>query len=71
MLNGKRLRIYYMAQVDSQPPKFVLFVNYSKLMSKTYQKYIYNQMRERYGFTGAPLVLKLKDKKLVQSTKQV
>jgi GTP-binding protein len=45
MLGGKRLRIYYMAQVAIQPPKFVLFVNFTNLMIESYKKYLYNQFR--------------------------
>jgi GTP-binding protein len=62
MIMGKRLRIYYMAQVDVQPPKFILFVNYPNLMTETYKKYLYNQFRETYAFTGAPITLHLKGK---------
>jgi GTP-binding protein len=62
MLNGKRLRIYYMAQVDVQPPKFVLFVNNPNLMMDSYKKYLYNQFREEFGFPGVPLLFNLKGK---------
>lgn len=62
MLNGKRLRIYYMAQVDVKPPRFVLFVNFPNLMIESYKKYLYNQFREVYGFTGVPINLFLKGK---------
>lgn len=62
MLNGKRLRIYYMAQVDTQPPKFILFVNNPALMVESYKKYLYNQFREVYQFTGVPINLFLKGK---------
>lgn len=62
MIMGKRLRIYYMAQVKVQPPTFVLFVNYPNLMTETYKKYLYNQFREAYGFMGVPIVLYLKGK---------
>lgn len=62
MLKGKRLRIYYMAQVAVQPPKFILFVNSPHLMAETYKKYLYNQFREAYGFTGVPLLIHLKGK---------
>ena len=68
MINGKRLRVYYMAQVAVQPPTFVLFINYASRMSTSYQRYIYNQMREKYKFTGAPLVLRLKEKRSMQQT---
>lgn len=60
MIDGKRLRIYYMAQVDVQPPCFVLFVNNAELMVDSYKKYLLNQFREIYHFTGAPIVFKLK-----------
>ena len=62
MIMGRRLRIYYMAQVDVQPPKFILFVNHPTLMTETYKKYLYNQFREVYAFTGVPLTLHLKGK---------
>lgn len=62
MIMGKRLRIYYMAQVDVQPPKFILFVNYPNLMTETYKKYLYNQFREMYAFTGVPINIYLKGK---------
>lgn len=62
MLGGKRLRIYYMAQVASQPPKFILFVNSPSLMTESYKKYLYNQFREAYQFTGVPLIIHLKGK---------
>ncbi len=62
MITGKRLRIYYMAQVGVQPPTFILFVNYPHLMTETYKKYLYNQFRELYHFTGVPINLYLKGK---------
>lgn len=68
MLQGKRLRIYYMAQVDTNPPRFVFFVNKIALMDETYKKYLINQFREKYHFTGAPLLFFLKGKsKLIKS----
>lgn len=62
MIMGRRLRIYYMAQVDIQPPKFILFVNHPHLMQDSYKKYLYNQFREEYAFTGVPLTMHLKGK---------
>lgn len=67
MLMGKRLRIYYMAQVASRPPKFILFVNSPSLMTESYKKYLYNQFREAYGFTGVPLLIHLKGKQKQKS----
>lgn len=62
MINGKRLRIYYMAQVGIEPPKFILFVNGPQLMAESYRKYLYNQFREMYHFTGVPILMHMKGK---------
>lgn len=59
---GKRLKIYYLAQVDVQPPRFVLFVNKPDLLDDTYKKYLINQFRETYGFSGSPIFFFLKGK---------
>lgn len=65
MITGKRLRIYYMAQVGIEPPTFIFFVNYPALMTDTYKKYLYNQFREVYAFTGCPIRMFLKGRKRV------
>lgn len=62
MLQGRRLRIYYAAQVNTYPPAIVFFVNRPELMVDSYKKYVINQLRETYGFTGMPLVFLLKGK---------
>jgi GTP-binding protein len=62
MIQGKRLRIYYMAQVAINPPRFILFVNYPNLMADSYKRYLYNQFREAYAFTGVPILIHLKGK---------
>lgn len=66
MIQGKRLRVYYMAQVGIQPPTFVLFVNYPNLMMDSYKKYLINQFREEYSFSGSPLRFYLRGKKKVE-----
>jgi GTP-binding protein len=63
MLTGKRLRIYYMTQVEIAPPKFVFFVNRPNLMTPHYVKYLINQFRETFRFSGCPLVFTLRGKK--------
>lgn len=68
MIQGKRLRIYYMAQVAVQPPKFIFFVNYPNLMTDTYKKYLYNQFRETYGFIGVPILMHLKGKEKIRQS---
>ena len=63
MMGGKRLRVYYSTQVGVYPPTFVLFINYPDLMLRSYKRYLYNQFREKYGFSGSPALFHLKAKK--------
>ncbi|MBM3184586.1 MAG: ribosome biogenesis GTPase Der [Chlamydiae bacterium] len=62
LLWGKRLRIYYLSQVETSPPKFVLFVNRPTLLTDTYKKYLINQLRQSFSFTGCPLIFELRGK---------
>lgn len=60
---GKRLRIYYLTQAEINPPKFVLFVNKPDLMTDTYKKFLINQLRDAFPFTGCPLLFELRGKR--------
>lgn len=61
--NGGRLKILYASQVTSGPPTFVLFVNNSKFMHFSYQRYIENRLRETFNFEGTPINIVLRNKK--------
>jgi GTP-binding protein len=61
---GKQGKIYYGTQVASQPPTIVLFVNDPKLFNDNYRRYIERQFRQSLGFTGTPLRLLWRGKKL-------
>lgn len=53
---GKRvLKFLSATQLEGAPPTFVFFVNDRKLVHFTYQRFLENQLRARWGFTGAPL----------------
>ncbi|WP_283582780.1 ribosome biogenesis GTPase Der [Limosilactobacillus difficilis] len=55
LVNGQRLRIYYMTQVATAPPTFVCFVNDPDLMHFSYQRYLENRIRAAFDFTGTPI----------------
>ena len=63
MITGKRLKVYYTTQFKTSPPQFIMFVNRPNLMTNTYKKYLYNQIRMQYGFSGVPFTLSLRGKK--------
>lgn len=52
-----RLKFYYATQAAVDPPTFVFFVNDAELVHFTYQRYLENRLREKYGFLGTPLQL--------------
>jgi GTP-binding protein len=59
---GRRLKIYYAAQVGEAPPHIVLFVNDARLMHFSYLRYIENYLRKTFDFTGTPLRLSARNK---------
>lgn len=60
---GRALNIYYGTQVRSDPPTFLIFVNDPKLGHFTYLRYLENQIRTEYPFTGTPIRLVLKGRR--------
>ena len=61
-INGHRLSIKFIKQVQAKIPTFLLFVNDKKLAHFTYLRYIENQIRQNYNFSGTPIELILKNK---------
>lgn len=55
--NGRRLRVYYGTQVATEPPTFVIFVNDPELMHFSYERYLENQIRKVFDFSGTPIHL--------------
>jgi GTP-binding protein len=54
---GKRLRLYYAAQIGERPPRVAIQVNDRKLISRDWAYYLENRMREAYELEGVPLVI--------------
>ena len=55
--SGRRLRIYYAAQVERRPPRFAVQVNDRRLIARDWAFHFENRLRERYGLEGVPLVI--------------
>ncbi len=60
---GKRLKVFYASQVDVAPPTFVLFVNSENLMHFSYLRFLENQIRKNFDFSGTPIKIILREKK--------
>ena len=61
---GRQGKIYYGTQVSAQPPSIALFVNDPELFGDSYRRYIERQFRQSLGFTGTPVRLFWRGKKL-------
>jgi GTP-binding protein len=54
---GRRLRLYYSAQVGERPPRFAIQVNDRRLISRDWAFYLENRLRALYGMEGVPMVI--------------
>lgn len=59
---GRRLKIFYATQVSVVPPTFVLFVNDSRLMHFSYQRYLENYLRKSFDFSGTTLRILVRER---------
>lgn len=56
---GRRLRLYYAAQIEARPPRIAIQVNDRRLVSRDWVFHLENRIRERYGMHGVPLIIDL------------
>ena len=54
---GRRLRLYYAAQVERRPPRFAIQVNDRRLITREWAFHLENRLREAYELQGVPLVI--------------
>ena len=59
---GKRLKIYYVSQTGTKPPKFTFNVNDKGLVHFSYERYLENKIRENFDFDGTPIEIIFKNK---------
>ncbi|MBJ7348313.1 MAG: ribosome biogenesis GTPase Der, partial [Thermoleophilaceae bacterium] len=62
-VRGKRLKMYYMTQFETMPPRFAIQVNSRRQIARDYAFFIENQLRDRYEFEGVPLIIDFKAKR--------
>jgi GTP-binding protein len=57
---GTSIKLYYGTQVRTDPPTFMIYCNNPKLAHFTYMRFLENQIRAEYPFTGTPIRIVLK-----------
>jgi len=58
--NRAHVRILYAAQVGISPPSFVFFTNVATTFHFSYQRFLVNKLRERFGFVGSPIRIQVR-----------
>jgi GTP-binding protein len=58
-----RLKLLYMAQIETRPPRFAIQVNSRARVTRDYAYYLENRLRERYGFAGVPLIIDFNERR--------
>ncbi len=53
----KRGKIFYVTQIGARPPRFLVSVNDPELIHFSYRRYLVNELRRAYGFSGVPLLV--------------
>ena len=54
---GHRLKMMYMTQVSTRPPRFQIHVNHRKRLTRDYAYFVENRLRERYALEGIPVII--------------
>ena len=52
---ARPVKIYYLVQAKTSPPTFLLFTNQKDPLHFSYQRFLENQIREKWDFPGAPI----------------
>jgi len=68
LYHGKRVKYYYLTQVGIKPPTFIAFVNYPEGVHFSYLRYIENNLRESFGFSGTPVRIFAKRRREVRAS---
>ncbi len=63
VVGTRRLKFYYMTQVSSRPPYFVVFVNNPSGVHFSYERFLVNVIREKFDFGSIPIRLSIRQRK--------
>ncbi len=60
---GRRIKLRYITQAGTRPPRFVVFGTRLDALPKSYERYLVNGIREKLGFEHVPIRVVLKSPK--------
>jgi len=62
----QKVRVFYMTQASASPPTFVLFTDKDVKLHFSYERFLENQIRKAFGFTGTPIRIKNRARRKVE-----
>jgi GTP-binding protein len=60
---SRHVRILYATQTGIAPPTFIFFTNVATKFHFSYERFLVNQLRERFNFVGTPIRLQVRRRK--------
>ena len=60
--NGRKVKLSYITQAETNPPTFIIFANDAKLINFSYERYLENKFREKIDFSGTPIKIIFKSR---------
>lgn len=67
---GKAPRLYYITQAETRPPLFVVIASAPEAVHFSYQRFVANQLRKRFGFEGVPIRVAYRPKRKPKDKKK-
>jgi len=61
-IKGKYIKIKYVTQLPTRTPQFAFFANLPQYVKEPYKRFIENQLRENFDFTGVPIEIYFRQK---------
>ena len=62
MLRGKRIKLYFVAQTQTRPPRFEFQTNADKSLPQHYERFLVNRLRRAFSLYGTPILMGYKRK---------
>ena len=61
-IKGKYIKIKYITQLPTRTPQFAFFANLPQYVKDPYKRFLENQLRKNFDFTGVPISIYLRKK---------
>jgi GTP-binding protein len=62
-MGNRAPRLFFVTQAETAPPNFIVMTNEPEHIHFSYQRYLTNQLRKAFGFSGVPLRISYKKRR--------